>query len=121
MSYMIEGGGSTTLSRAKAWLYRHQSSSHQLLQAITDVSVDYLVGQVAAGAQMLQVFESHAGLLGPALFSSFSLPYLRQIAAKVKDRLREKGLETVPLVSSRYRNSGNFQSRFFRICNFHGF
>ena len=100
MSYMIEGGGSPTLSRAKAWLYRHQNSSHQLLQAITDVSVEYLVGQVAAGAQMLQVFESHAGLLGRGLFLEFCLPYLKQISHKVKRKLKEQGLETVPMVSS---------------------
>lgn len=99
MSYMIEGGGSPTLSRAKAWLYRHQDSSRQLLQAITDVCVEYLVGQVAAGAQMLQVFESHAGLLGHGLFLEFCLPYLKQISHKVKGKLKERGLETVPMVS----------------------
>ena len=52
MSYMIEGGGSPTLSKAKAWLYQHQEASHELLQLITDVCVDYLVGQVRAGAQV---------------------------------------------------------------------
>ena len=52
MSYMIEGGGSPTLSKAKAWLYQHQEASHELLQIITDVCVDYLVGQVRAGAQV---------------------------------------------------------------------
>ena len=55
MSYMIEGGGSNTLSRAKSWLYRHKDASHQLLQTITDVSIDYLQEQVRAGAQALQV------------------------------------------------------------------
>ena len=99
MSYMIEGGGSPTLSRAKAWLYQHKSSSHQLLQAITDVCVEYLVGQVLAGAQMLQVFESHAGLLGHSLFVEFCLPYLKQIASKVKERLRASNLTPVPMVS----------------------
>lgn len=48
---MIEGGGSPTLSKAKAWLYQHQKASHHLLQIISDVCVDYLVGQVQAGAQ----------------------------------------------------------------------
>lgn len=99
MSYMIEGGGSSTLSRSKAWLYRHKTSSHQLLQAITDVCVDYLVGQVVAGVQMLQVFESHAGLLGCELFMEFCLPYLEQISRKVKERLRDKDLTPVPMVS----------------------
>lgn len=96
---MIEGGGSPTLSKAKAWLYQHQESSHQLLQAITDVCVDYLVGQVLAGAQMLQVFESNAGLLGRGLFMEFSFPYLQQIAHKVKERLLAKYITPVPMVS----------------------
>ncbi len=100
MGYMIEGGGSPTLSRAKAWLYRHQESSHQLLQALTDVCVDYLVGQVLAGAQMLQVFESNAGLLGRGLFMEFCLPYLQQIAQKVKERLLAKYITPVPMVRS---------------------
>ncbi|KAF7659013.1 hypothetical protein LDENG_00004460 [Lucifuga dentata] len=65
MSYMIEGGGSSTHSKAKRWLYRHPEASHMLLKMLTDVIVEYLLGQVAAGAQALQVFESHAGILGP--------------------------------------------------------
>ena len=99
MSYMIEGGGSPTLSKAKAWLYHHREASHQLLQSITDVCVNYLEGQVIAGAQLLQVFESHAGLLGPDQFKEFCLSYLEQIARKLKTRLQEKGNPVVPLVS----------------------
>ena len=57
MSYMIEGGGSKTLSKAKKWLYQYPEASKKLLQIITDVNVDYLVEQVRAGAQLLQVFE----------------------------------------------------------------
>ena len=98
MAYMIEGGGSPTLSKAKAWLYRHQEASHKLLQSITDVCVDYLEGQVKAGAQLLQVFESHAGILGPDQFDQFCLPYLSQIAEKLKARLEEKDQPTVPMV-----------------------
>ena len=65
MSYMIEGGGSKTLAKAKRWLYQHPEASHALLKILTDVNVEYLVEQVRAGAQMLQVFESHAEFLGP--------------------------------------------------------
>ena len=46
MSYMIEGGGSKTLSKAKKWLYTHPEASHKLLQILTNLNVDYLVGQV---------------------------------------------------------------------------
>lgn len=52
MSYMIEGGGSTTQAKAKKWLYVYPEASHKLLQHLTDVIVDYLVGQVMAGAQV---------------------------------------------------------------------
>lgn len=87
MAYMVEGGGSKTFSKAKTWIFQHPKESHELLQRITDVSVDYLVGQVHAGAQMLQVFESWAGELGPNEFEKFSLPYLIQIARRVKAEL----------------------------------
>ena len=98
MSYMIEGGGSKTLSKSKKWLFCHADASHQLLQLLTDVNIEYLVGQVKAGAQMLQVFESHAEYLGPDLFDKFSLKYLTQICQGVKEKLKNEGLEPVPMV-----------------------
>ncbi|MEM8599478.1 MAG: uroporphyrinogen decarboxylase family protein, partial [Bacteroidota bacterium] len=67
--------------------------SHRLLQLLTDVIVDYLVAQVGAGAQALQVFDSHAGTLTPTAFGSFGYPYLAQIAQRVKAKV-----PTVPLV-----------------------
>ncbi|KAG0053692.1 Uroporphyrinogen decarboxylase in heme biosynthesis [Gryganskiella cystojenkinii] len=87
MAYMIEGGGSKTLSKAKEWIFKYPKESHALLQRITDVCVDFLVGQVHAGAQMVQVFESWGGELGPHDFDLFSLPYLAQIAKRVKAEL----------------------------------
>ena len=53
MSYMIEGGGSKTMSKSKAWLYAYPKESHKLLQILTDVIVDFLIGQVKAGAQVI--------------------------------------------------------------------
>lgn len=55
MAYMIEGGGSKTLAKAKSWLWKHPEESHRLLQRITDVSVTFLVGQVKAGAQVCYI------------------------------------------------------------------
>ncbi|KAG0313066.1 Uroporphyrinogen decarboxylase in heme biosynthesis [Dissophora globulifera] len=94
MAYMIEGGGSKTLSKAKEWIFKYPKESHELLTRITDVCVDFAVGQVRAGAQMLQVFESWGGELGPHDFELFSLPYLAQIAKRVKAEL---GSEAVPM------------------------
>eukprot|EP01116_Phalansterium_solitarium_P006061 TRINITY_DN18376_c0_g1_i1.p1 TRINITY_DN18376_c0_g1~~TRINITY_DN18376_c0_g1_i1.p1 ORF type:complete len:377 (-),score=92.29 TRINITY_DN18376_c0_g1_i1:182-1312(-) len=84
MAYMVEGGGSKTFGKAKSWLYQHPTASHELLQRITSVVIDYLLGQAAAGAQLLQVFDSWAGELAPDVFFEFAYPYLQQIAAKVK-------------------------------------
>ncbi|CAH2310574.1 uroporphyrinogen decarboxylase [Pelobates cultripes] len=98
MTYMIEGGGSNTMSKAKRWLYQQPSASHQLLRQLTDIIVEYLVGQVAAGAQALQVFESHAGILGPQQFADFSLLYLQEISRRVKEKLKAEGLEQVPMI-----------------------
>ena len=53
MSYMIEGGGSNTLSKAKTWLFKYPEESKRLLQIITDVAVDFLIGQIKAGAQVI--------------------------------------------------------------------
>lgn len=93
MAYMVEGGGSKSYRHARAWLYRHPDASKALLQRITDVVIDYLIGQIEAGAQMLQVFDSWAGLHGPETFRTFCLPYLQQIASHVKRTAPE-----VPLI-----------------------
>jgi len=85
MAYMVEGGGSKSYRAARRWLYRHPDASKALLQRTTDVIVEYLIGQVDAGAQMLQVFDSWAGLHGPETFRSFCLPYLDDIATRVKN------------------------------------
>ncbi|XP_011365881.1 uroporphyrinogen decarboxylase isoform X3 [Pteropus vampyrus] len=98
MTYMVEGGGSSTMAQAKRWLYQRPKASHRLLRILTDALVPYLVGQVAAGAQALQLFESHAGHLGPQLFSKFALPYIRDVAKRVKSRLQETGLAPVPMI-----------------------
>lgn len=52
MSYMIEGGGSKTHSKAKKWLYNFPEASHKLLQLLADVCADHLASQICAGAQV---------------------------------------------------------------------
>ena len=98
MAYMVEGGGSKTFEKAKAWLFKYPEESKELLQRIADVCTDFLVGQVKAGAQLLQVFDSWAGELSPSDFRQFSLPYLRSIAASVRDILSTKSIPCPPLI-----------------------
>lgn len=77
--YMTEGKGSKTFSVAKKLLYTNPELAEHLLQMITDSTIAYLKAQVAAGANLVQVFDSWAGILSPQQYERFSLPYLRQI------------------------------------------
>lgn len=97
MGYMIEGGGSKTLSKAKKWLYSYPKESHELLTLLTDVIIDYLVMQVEHGAQILQVFDSSAEYLNKDMYATFALPYLKRIRDEVSNKIAHLQLK-VPLV-----------------------
>ena len=78
-SYMIEGSGSKTFSKARRMLYQNPKLSHNLLDKITSSTIAYLKAQMAAGADMLQLFDSWAGILPRAHYLEFSLPYIQKI------------------------------------------
>lgn len=78
-AYMVEGSGSKTFSQAKKLLYTHPELAHQVLDKITQSTIHYLKGQIAAGADMIQVFDSWAGVLGPEQYREFSLRYITRI------------------------------------------
>ena len=77
--YMTEGKGSKTFSTAKKLLYTDPDFAHALLQKITDSTIDYLRAQIRAGVDLVQIFDSWAGILSPEHYRTFSLPYLKQI------------------------------------------
>jgi uroporphyrinogen decarboxylase len=97
LCYMVEGGGSKMFVQSKTWIYKYPKESQALLLKIAEICVEYLALQVAAGAQLVQVFDSWAGELSPATFKAFSLPYLRHISANLPKKLKEMGLEPVPM------------------------
>lgn len=80
LCYMVEGKGSKTFDKAKQFCITQPQTAHALLQAITDVTIEYLKKQVEAGADALQVFDSWSGMLSPVDFKVFAQPYLEQIA-----------------------------------------
>lgn len=87
LCYMVQGKGSKTFDEAKAFCYQQPEVAHQLLQMITDTTIAYLKGQVKAGADVVQIFDSWGGLLSPADFENLSLKYIRQIVAALKDEV----------------------------------
>ncbi|WP_332735422.1 uroporphyrinogen decarboxylase [Flavihumibacter sp.] len=87
LCYMVQGKGSKTFDEAKAFCYTQPETAHRLLQMITDTTIAYLKGQVKAGADIIQIFDSWGGLLSPADFETYSLQYIRQIVAALKDEV----------------------------------
>ncbi len=84
-SYMIEGQGSKTFSRAKKILYTDPAFAHQLLEMITQSTINYLKGQVDAGADLIQIFDSWAGILSPEQYMEFSFPYISKICDAIQE------------------------------------
>ncbi|HTG55363.1 MAG TPA: uroporphyrinogen decarboxylase [Niabella sp.] len=85
LCYMVQGKGSKTFDEAKGFCYQNPGLAHTLLQMITDTTIHYLKGQIAAGADTVQIFDSWGGLLSKQDFEIFSLQYIRQIVAAVKE------------------------------------
>ncbi|KAI1281006.1 uroporphyrinogen decarboxylase [Xylaria sp. FL0933] len=96
--YMVEGGGTKLFIESKKWIYRYPDETRAMLQKISEICVEYLALQVQAGAQMIQVFDSWAGELSPATFKKFSEPYLAYIAKNLPGKLKEMGLDIVPMI-----------------------
>lgn len=78
--YMTEGQGSKTFSVARKLLYTNPALAHELLDRITQVTIAYLKAQVEAGAHILQIFDSWAGILGKEQYEEFGVKYIEKIA-----------------------------------------
>ena len=83
--YMIEGQGSKTFSEARKMLVKEPSLSHELLEKITLSTISYLKAQISAGANLVQVFDSWAGILSPELYREFGLKYISQICDAINE------------------------------------
>jgi uroporphyrinogen decarboxylase len=84
-AYMIEGQGSKTFSKAKSFLYREPELSHLLLEKITTTTIRYLKLQIESGADMIQIFDSWAGILSPEYYNEFGMKYIKIICNSIND------------------------------------
>ncbi|MEB3245093.1 MAG: uroporphyrinogen decarboxylase [Vampirovibrionales bacterium] len=83
-TYMIEGQTSRHLHQIKSWLYNAPRTLTQLLAMLSETVARYLIAQIEAGAQALQLFDTWAGQLHPETYQQFVLPYQQQVIAAVK-------------------------------------
>jgi uroporphyrinogen decarboxylase len=82
-SYAIEGGHSTSFAHTKALMYGHPVAWHRFCDTLADVIGDYLVAQVEAGVDVVQVFDSWVGALNSADYREFILPHTKRIFERV--------------------------------------
>jgi uroporphyrinogen decarboxylase len=84
-TYMVEGGGSKDQAKARLFAYSDHASFERLIDLLVDVSAGYLVQQVKAGAQVLQVFDSWAGSLSEEGFDRWCIAPTRRLVERVKE------------------------------------
>lgn len=82
-SYLIEGGASRHYLHTKTLMYRDRGAWDALMQRLSRAVVRYLNGQIAAGAQCVQIFDSWVGCLAPHDFRECVLPHVQSIVSQV--------------------------------------
>jgi uroporphyrinogen decarboxylase len=83
--YMTEGKGSKEFGLARRMLLENPRLAHDLLSLITEATIRYLKIQIQAGANIVQVFDSWAGVLSKNLYKEFAIPYLKKIASEINE------------------------------------
>jgi len=85
-TYMLEGGTSRDFRRVKSSAYRDPAGFDALIELLSQVTVEYLSGQIRAGAEAVQLFDSWAGVLPEPAFVRWVIEPSRRIAAALKER-----------------------------------
>ena len=82
-SYVVEGGGSKNYVQTKRLMYDDPGAWHAMMSLLSRALARYLNGQIAAGAQAVQLFDSWVGCLSPDDYREFVLPHTRNVIANV--------------------------------------
>jgi uroporphyrinogen decarboxylase len=85
-TYMVEGGGSRDFRRVKSWAYRDPHTFAILIDLLSEATIEYLAGQVEAGAEVVQIFDSWAGVLPEPAFARWVIEPTSRIVAALKHR-----------------------------------
>ncbi len=83
-SYMIAGQGTSDQAPARLFAYRHPEAFAILIEKLTEASIGYLLRQIDAGVEVVQIFDSWAGILPPHEFESWVFSPLRKIVSRIK-------------------------------------
>jgi uroporphyrinogen decarboxylase len=97
-SYAIEGGHSSSFAHTKSLMYGHPAAWHRFCDTVADVIGEYLVAQIEAGVDAVQIFDSWVGALNAADYREFILPHTRKIFDRVRARNADAGGDGVPTI-----------------------
>jgi len=86
-SYAIEGGHSNNFAKTKSLMYAHPDAWHRLCETLSAVVGDFLLAQIEAGVDALQVFDSWVGALDASDYREFVLPHTRAIFDRIGGRV----------------------------------
>jgi uroporphyrinogen decarboxylase len=86
-TYMVAGQGTPDQAPARLFAYREPEAFARLIDRLTDTSIDYLVAQLEAGADAVQVFDTWASVLPPREFARWSIAPVRKIVAGVRAKV----------------------------------
>lgn len=84
-SYLVEGGPSRNHEKTKAMMLGESATWHDLMDKLTDLTIEFLRAQLAAGVDAIQLFDSWAGTLSLADYRDYVLPHSSRIFAALKD------------------------------------
>lgn len=86
-TYMVAGHGTPDQAPARMMAYRHPEAFAKIIDVLVESSIDYLLAQLAAGADALQIFDTWAGVLPPAEFARWSTEPTRRIVEGVRAKV----------------------------------
>jgi uroporphyrinogen decarboxylase len=110
-TYMIEGGSSRDFAKSKSWAFEDPDSFGALIDLLVETTSDYLLAQIEAGAEAVQIFDSWAGALPETALKRWSLAPITEIARRVREKHPETPVIAFP------RGAGLHYELFARDAN----
>src|SRR6202051_903337 len=86
-TYMVAGQGTPDQAPARMMAYRHPEAFAKIIDVLVENSIQYLVGQLKAGADVLQIFDTWAGVLPPREFQRWSIEPTRRVVEGVREQV----------------------------------
>jgi len=101
-AYAIEGGGSKDYRGIKRFMHSYPVAWDALMTNLSDLVAAYLIAQIEAGADAVQIFDSWAGMLSPFDYVESVLPYVKRVISEVRRQMSDAGLQkagdSVPII-----------------------